>query len=47
MWDVAGIWREMASDLRTVSIPRCGHLPHEGRPEEANAALLEFLEEST
>src|ERR1700710_1913562 len=44
MWDVAGIWREMAPDLRTVPIPRCGHLPHEERPEEVNRALLGFLE---
>ena len=44
MWDVAGIWREMADDLRTVSIPRCGHLPHEERPDAVNAALLAFLE---
>ncbi len=44
MFDVEAIWREMAADLRTVSIPQCGHLPHEERPEQVNAALLEFLE---
>ncbi len=43
MWDVAGIWREMADDLRTVAIPQCGHLPHEERPDAVNAALLDFL----
>ena len=45
MFDVAAIWREqMATDVRTVSIPRCGHLPHEERPEEVNRELLAFLE---
>lgn len=32
MFGAEAIWREMATDLRTVSIPRCGHLPHEERP---------------
>ena len=44
MFDVAAIWREMTTDLRTVSIPRCGHLPQEERPDEVNAALLDFLD---
>ena len=44
MFDVEAIWREMATDLRAVSIPRCGHLPQEERPDEVNAALLEFLD---
>jgi pimeloyl-ACP methyl ester carboxylesterase len=43
MFDVEAIWREMATDLRAVSIPRCGHLPQEERPDEVNAALLDFL----
>ena len=43
MFDVAAIWRGMARDLRTVPIAQCGHLPHEERPEQVNAALLEFL----
>jgi haloacetate dehalogenase len=43
MFDVQAIWREIAPDLRAVSIPQCGHLPHEERPEEVNAALLDFL----
>ena len=44
MWDVAAIWKRMAPDLRTRAIPRCGHLPHEERPDEVNAALLDFLQ---
>ena len=45
MFDVAAIWREqMATDVRAVSIPRCGHLPHEERPDEVNRELLAFLE---
>ncbi|MDQ2801728.1 MAG: alpha/beta hydrolase [Pseudomonadota bacterium] len=43
MFDVEAIWREMASDLRAVSIPQCGHLPHEERPDAVNTALLDFL----
>ncbi len=44
MFDLVAIWREMATDLRTVAIPRCGHLPHEERPEAVNRALLDFLQ---
>ena len=44
MWDVAALWRELAPDLATVAVPRCGHLPHEERPETVNKALLEFLD---
>ena len=44
MFDVATIWRDMTTDLRTVSIPQCCHLPHEERPDVVNAALLGFLE---
>lgn len=43
MFDVLGIWREMAADVRAVSIPQCGHLPHEEKPEVVNRALLAFL----
>jgi pimeloyl-ACP methyl ester carboxylesterase len=43
MFDVLGIWREMATDIRGVSIPQCGHLPHEEKPEVVNRALLAFL----
>ena len=44
MFDMAAIWAEMASDLRTVAIPECGHLPQEEQPERVNAELLAFLE---
>jgi pimeloyl-ACP methyl ester carboxylesterase len=43
MWDMAGIWHEMGTNVRTVAIPKCGHLPHEERPEQVNAAILDFL----
>jgi pimeloyl-ACP methyl ester carboxylesterase len=44
MFDMAAIWAEMASDLRTLAIPECGHLPQEEQPEIVNAALLDFLQ---
>lgn len=44
MFDMAAIWAEMASDLRTLPIPECGHLPQEEQPEQVNAALLDFLQ---
>ena len=44
MFDVAAIWRDMTTDLKTVSILHCCHLPHEERPDVVNAALLGFLE---
>lgn len=43
-FDMAQVWAEMADDLRAVPIERCGHLPHEERPEIVNPLLLEFLE---
>lgn len=42
-YDVAGIWADMASDLRTVEIPDCRHLPHEEQPDQVNGHLLRFL----
>jgi pimeloyl-ACP methyl ester carboxylesterase len=44
LYDVLGIWRTMAHDVRGVSIPRCGHLPHEERPERVTEELLTFLD---
>jgi haloacetate dehalogenase len=44
MFDVPAVWSEMAETLRAVSIPQCGHLPHEERPEVVNALLVEFLD---
>jgi haloacetate dehalogenase len=43
-FDMAGVWSEMADDLRAVPIPECGHLPHEEQPVRVNELLLEFLE---
>ncbi|MBO9621247.1 MAG: alpha/beta hydrolase [Sphingomonas sp.] len=44
MFDMPRVWAEMANDLRTAAIERCGHLPHEERPEAVNALLLDFLQ---
>lgn len=43
-YDVAEIWRGMASDLRAVPIPRCGHLCQEEQPDTVNRELLAFLD---
>ncbi len=44
MWDFREIWHKMTKDVEFVSIPQCGHLPHEERPNVVNDALLKFLE---
>lgn len=44
MFDMPKIWAEMANNLKVIPIKRCGHLPHEERPEEINALLVEFLQ---
>ncbi len=44
MWDFREIWGKMGSNLTFVSIPQCGHLPHEEKPEVVTQALLQFLE---
>ncbi|WP_068471472.1 alpha/beta fold hydrolase [Candidatus Protochlamydia phocaeensis] len=43
MFDVLGIWKTMASQVQGISIPQCGHLPHEECPDPVNDALLNFL----
>ena len=43
MWDVRGIWSKMAGEVSFAPIARCGHLPHEERPDEVSAALLDFM----
>ena len=43
MFDVMKIWQSMGNDVQGVSIPQCGHLPQEERPNAVNKALLEFL----
>jgi hypothetical protein len=47
MWDFRSIWREMARNPSFLSLPQCGHLPHEERPQQVNAALLHFLEDTS
>jgi haloacetate dehalogenase len=37
----------MTTNLRTVCIPQCGHLPHEEQPDVVNEAILEFLKDWT
>ncbi len=44
MWDFREIWRTMAQHPTFVSIPQCGHLPHEEKPEVVNEELIKFLE---
>jgi haloacetate dehalogenase len=43
MWDFRAIWPDYIEAPEFVSIPRCGHLPHEEKPEAVNAALDDFL----
>ena len=43
LWDFRKIWHDYAAEPRFISIPECGHLPHEERPEMVTAALLDFL----
>ncbi|MCY3849713.1 MAG: alpha/beta hydrolase [Acidimicrobiaceae bacterium] len=43
-WDVAAVWATMADDLRTVALPRCGHLCQEERADLVNPELLSFLD---
>lgn len=42
-YDVAAIWHSMGTDVRTVSIPQCGHLCHEEKPDVVNQELTAFL----
>jgi pimeloyl-ACP methyl ester carboxylesterase len=43
MVDMLELWRGFAEDLTAVPIAQAGHLPHEERPAEVNAALAAFL----
>jgi pimeloyl-ACP methyl ester carboxylesterase len=43
MWDFRAIWTKMAERIEFVSIPACGHHPHEEKPEVVNRELLRFL----
>lgn len=44
-YDVAEVWRTMATTLRAVPIPECGHLCQEERPDLVNAELSAFLDD--
>lgn len=44
LWDFREVWGHYAEKPEFVSIPQCGHLPHEERPEVVNEALLRFLQ---
>ena len=43
MFDMAAVWSEMASDLRTHAVPNAGHLVQEEQPEIVNRLLVDFL----
>lgn len=43
MWDFREIWNKMAARMEFLSIPQCGHLPHEEQPDAVNRELLRFL----
>jgi haloacetate dehalogenase len=45
MFDMAEVWRGMATDIRTRAIERAGHLPQEEQPEAVNAEVLDFLKD--
>ncbi len=40
MYDVIGIWQQMARNVRGVALDSCGHLPHEEQPAAVNRELL-------
>ena len=44
MWDFREVWATIAKNMSYVSIPQCGHLPHEERPEVVTEELLKFLQ---
>ncbi len=43
MWDFREIWHKMAANPEFVSLPQCGHLPHEEQPAHVTRELLAFL----
>jgi haloacetate dehalogenase len=42
-FDVKAVWETMASNLTTLAIDKCGHLPQEEQPEIVNDSLTDFL----
>lgn len=45
MFDVLSIWKQYAIDVRGISIPQCGHLPHEEQSERVNRYILNFMQD--
>jgi pimeloyl-ACP methyl ester carboxylesterase len=45
MFDMPGVWKDMARHVVTHAIPRAGHLPHEEQPEIVNQLLVDFLKD--
>ena len=43
MWDFREVWTKRAERPEFFSIPQCGHLPHEEKPEVVNRERLRFL----
>ncbi len=43
MWDFREVWSKMAVHMEYFSIPQCGHLPHEEKPDVVTRELLRFL----
>jgi haloacetate dehalogenase len=43
LWDFREVWSHYSNSLEFLSLPECGHLPHEERPDLVNQALLTFL----
>ncbi len=44
MWNFREVWAKMAKHPEFVSLPQCGHLPHEEKPERVNQELRKFLQ---
>jgi haloacetate dehalogenase len=44
MFDMAEVWRCMATDIQTHAIAQAGHMPQEEQPKIVNAHLLDFLQ---
>lgn len=43
-YNVQAVWETVASNVRGVAIPECGHLCHEEKPDVVNNELTSFLE---
>jgi len=43
LWDFREVWSHYSRNVEFISIPNCGHLPHEEKPQFVTDALLRFL----